>query len=352
MFSSHSTRTGLGLDQLFRPGDHACYFFRSGDEIGEVLIPYFKAGLERNERCVWLTGHPYGKDRAASALRAAVADFDRRASAGQIAILDHAEVYAGLSGKSTAEKVQVWAAQRDEAVAAGYAGLRSSGNGSFLSEASWDGFLSCERAANAIFAGQPVTILCGYSFDRCPARGVVEVVHCHGFALAKRHGAWGLVEVRKNAGGIADGEAGRGDRAATASAARGHELRLLVEDQLAMFVGGCPERIELAGGEVWLSGPQATNLAILLSELAQNAARYGALASRQGRLVVQWRVVSNGSRRLHVTWIESGAADLAMPERIGSGTRLLARTVENPMRVFSGTGMACSFELPLEESDA
>jgi hypothetical protein len=66
---------------------------------------------------------------------------------------------------------------------------------------------------------------------------------------------------------------------------------------------------------------------------------------------VQWRVVSNGSRRLHLTWIESGAAGLAMPETIGSGTRLLASMVENSMRIFSRTGMACSFELALEDND-
>ncbi len=106
MYSSHSTRTGVGLDGLFRPGDHACYFFRSGEEIGEVLVPYFKAGLERNEKCVWLTGHPYGKDRAASEMRAAMADFDRRASAGQIGIFDYEEWLAKQDAMSPAERAR------------------------------------------------------------------------------------------------------------------------------------------------------------------------------------------------------------------------------------------------------
>ncbi len=129
------------------------------------------------------------------------------------------------------------------------------------------------------------------------------------------------------------------------------ELRRLVEDQLAIFIGACPERITLKGSRVPLSGSQATKLAILLSELATNAARYGALSWPQGKLAVHWRVVVNGSRRLHVSWMESGADKLAVPEQVGSGTQLMAAMAENCVRVFNHTGMVCTFELSLDDSD-
>lgn len=345
MFSSHSTRSGVGLDELLQPGDHACFFFRSGDEIGEVLVPYFKAGLERNEQCMWLTGHLYGRDRAVSEMRAAVVDFDRRVSAGQIYLSDHEEWYATLDGMSVAEKVRGCAQQKEQAVAAGYAGLRASGNASFVDANLWDEFLTCERCSNVLFPGQPIVVLCGYCFERCSPAGVVDVVRCHGLGLAKRHGRWGLVEVRNHVAGFPDAGGGREE----AASAPPEGLRELVEDQLAIFVGAHPERIGLEGGRVRLSRLQATKLGIVLSELTANAAKYGALASRQGRLAVQWRVVANGSRRLHLTWRESGVSGLAMPETIGSGTRLLASIVENAMRVFDGTGLACTFEMTLED---
>jgi len=349
LFSSHSARSGVGLADLFRPGDHACYFFRSGDEAGEVLVPYFKAGLERNEQCVWLTGHLYRQDRAVSEMRAAVADFDRRVSAGQIYLCDHEEWYATVAGMSLAEKVRGWTQQKERAIAAGYAGLRSSGNASFVDAELWDEFLTCERASNAIFPGQPIMVLCGYCFERCPPRGVVDVVHCHPLGLAKRYGCWSLVEVRHHAGEVPPAAARSGNDAAPP--APSGELRQVVEDQLAMFIAAEPERIGLEGAGVRLSEAESTKLGIVLSELAVNAARYGALASRQGRLVVQWRVVSNGSRRLQLTWIESGVAGLALPETVGSGTRLLATMVENAVRTFNPTGMACIFELALEDND-
>lgn len=346
MYSAHSTRDGVGLNDLFLPGDHACHFFQSGDELGEVLVPYFKAGLERNELCVWLTGHPYRKDRAVSEMRAAVPDFDRRASAGQIGILDYEEWLAKEDVMSPAERARSWLVQKDQAIASGYAGLRASGNTSFVDESAWDEFLVCERAATEIFPGQAITVLCGYSFDRCSAKGVVDVVHCHGFGLAKRDGRWGLFEVRSHGGMEAVG-----DSRHTPPARRGEELRRVVEDQLAIFIGACPERIAVKGGPVRLSGPQATKLAILLSELATNAAKYGALVSPRGQLAVQWRVIANGSRRLHVRWTESGAVNLAVPETIGSGTQLMAGMVENCVRLFSPAGMVCEFELSLDDSD-
>lgn len=350
MYSSHSTRDGVGLDGLFRPGDHACYFFRSGDEIGEVLVPYFKTGLERNEQCLWLTGHPYGKDRAASEMRAAMADFDRRAGAGQIRILDYEEWCEKQDKMSPAESARSWLVQTREAIASGYAGLRASGNTSFLDESAWDEQLISERAATEIFTGQAITVLCGYSFDRCAAKGVVDVVHSHALGLAKRHGRWSLFEVKSHSGAPSNAGVGGWDRIAPSVRQRG-ELRGLVEDQLAIFIGACPGRIALKGGRVELSGLQATKLAILFSELVVNAAKYGALASPRGKLAVNWRVIANGSRRLHVTWMESGADNLALPEQVGSGTQLMATMAENCLRVFNHTGMVCTFELSLDDSD-
>jgi MEDS: MEthanogen/methylotroph, DcmR Sensory domain len=102
MYSSHTTRSGVGLDEPFRWGDHVCHFFRSADDLGEILVPDFKAGLERNEVCVWVTGHPYGRDRAVSEMRAAMSDFDRRTAADQIQIFTQDEWYAKQELMSTA----------------------------------------------------------------------------------------------------------------------------------------------------------------------------------------------------------------------------------------------------------
>jgi anti-sigma regulatory factor (Ser/Thr protein kinase) len=344
LYSSHATRSGVGLDGLFRWGNHVCHFYRSADDLGEVLVPYFKAGLERNDRCLWVTANPYGRDRATSEMRVAVPDFDRRTAAGQLQIFGGDEWYAKLALLTTAEKVQCWLSQKEEAVALGYAGLRGSGNVSFLGEDSWDDFLLYERAVNEGFKDQRIIGLCSYPMDECSAAAALDVTHCHGHGLAKRHGHWDLIEVRRHG---RDASAVEHDPLAT-SVRQGAELRQVIEDQLAIFIGAFPERISLNGGRVQLSEPQATKLAILISELATNAARYGALSSTQGELSVHWRIVANGSRRLHITWTESGMSSLTIPDKFGLGTQLLAGAVENCVRVFDTTGMVCTFELDLE----
>jgi len=299
MYCSHSRRSAVGLDGLLRWGHHVCHFFRSANDLGEVLVPYFKVGLERNEFCIWVTSTPYGKDRAASEMRAAISDFDRRSAAGQIQIFDHDEWYTKLAVMNTAERIQVWLSGKDAALASGYAGLRGSGNASFLDEGNWEDFQVYERAVDVAFKDQRILALCSYCMDGCSADAVVEVRHSHAFSLAKHHGRWNLIEMRRQ--GF---ESSAADQLAK-SASKGRELRRVIEDQLAIYLGAYPERIELKGGRVRLSEPQATKLAVLINELVTDAAKYGALAS-QGKLAVQWRMVVNGSHRAFIKWTESG----------------------------------------------
>jgi len=342
MYTSQSSRSGVDFARLFQGGDHACHFYRSADDLGEVLVPYFKAGLERNERCLWVTAQPYGKERASSEMRTALPDFDRRMAAGEIQILGEDEWYAKLAVQSTADRIKSWSSQNDEAMALGYAGLRVSGNISFLDGESWDDFLLYERAFDEAFKDQRVVGLCSYPAGQCSATAALDVSHCHRHGLAKRHGRWDLIHVQRH-----DRWATTAGNDPCSAPHEGAELREVIEDQLAIFIGAFPNRIALQGVPVHLSRSQMTPIAILFSELTTNAARHGALSSIEGQLEIQWHVLINGSRRLHVRWTESGMSRLTIPKKIGQGTQVIARLVENWTRVFVPTGMECSFEVNL-----
>jgi MEDS: MEthanogen/methylotroph, DcmR Sensory domain len=341
MFCSHRMRSTAGMDGLLQWGDHVCHFFRSATGLGEVLVPYFKAGLERGEFCIWVTSRPYGKDRAASEMRAAMSDFDRRIAAGQIQVFDLGEWYAKLAKMSTAEQIRAWLSQTDEAIQSGYTGLRGTGNASFLDESNWEDFQVYERAVDAAFKGQRIIALCSYCMDDCSADAVVDVRQSHALSLAKRDNRWDLIEMRTDRQSSA---VGRGSL--TSWAWMGRELRVVIEDQLAIYMEAYPKRITLNGGRVRLSGPQATKLAFLINELVMDAAKYGALASTQGKLAVQWRV--NGSRRLRITWTESGMPRFSITNRRRLGTELRADAERDCVRTFDATGTACAFEVDLE----
>src|SRR5260370_7743754 len=75
-------------------GTHVCQFYERPEDLLETLVPYFKAGVEGNEVCVWVTDHELPARTAAEALRAALPDLDARLTSGQIEIVHSYDCYA------------------------------------------------------------------------------------------------------------------------------------------------------------------------------------------------------------------------------------------------------------------
>jgi hypothetical protein len=323
-----------------------CQFYRSAEDLGEVLIPYFKSGLERNESCVWVTSNPYGRDRALSELRSAVR---------QIQIFAHDEWYTQHGTLNTIQLVQNWLSLKNEALESGYAGLRISGNTSFLDEATWNEFMLYEHAVTDALRDQPIIALCSYCMAKCSADAALDVMHSHPLSLSKRDGHWDLVEFKSHRRELSATQVG-GQVSKTLDLptplGSATDLPRIIEDSLASYIRSFPGRIVLEGCRVGFSLAQATLVRILIHELVVNATKYGALSKPEGSLTVQWRISANGSRRLHVRWTEDGMTNLPIPNRIGVGTLLLARKVENCERAFGPTGMVCTFELTLEADDS
>ena len=123
----------------------------------------------------------------------------------------------------------------------------------------------------------------------------------------------------------------------------------VVEAALKPFQTGQP-RIDWGGPEVLLAPSAAVSLALGLHELATNAAKYGALTNKTGRIDVDWRI-ENGDFEL--TWRETGGPAVETPGRSGFGTRLLQRAVAQDLGgtvrlEFDPAGVICSIRTKLE----
>ena len=128
---------------------HVGHFYENADDLRDLLVPYFKAGLENNESCLWVTGTPLGANQARSALRAVVSDFDQREKHKQIEIRDAREWY-GLGEKLRPKDLVLGLLRREqESLDLGYQGLRTNGNCAWIEPAQWAIFrstnLSCTR---------------------------------------------------------------------------------------------------------------------------------------------------------------------------------------------------------------
>jgi two-component sensor histidine kinase len=100
------------------------------------------------------------------------------------------------------------------------------------------------------------------------------------------------------------------------------ELRRLVSQELSVF-GDTQVRYE--GPELVVNSKSTIALALMLHELATNAAKHGALSVPDGQLMVSWQADDDGN--LVLEWREVGAPNGAEPKRRGFGTRLLNTVV-------------------------
>jgi DcmR-like sensory protein len=340
----HSPPTHAELDWL-RAGDHVCQFYDTAEELNNVLIPYFKTGLDRHEACAWIAGGPEEVERANSAMRAAAANFDQRVVTGQMQIMSREEWVGKCGALSTEERIQGWLSFKDEALASGYTGIRSAGDLSSLHETTLDEFLGYERAADRAFKDQPIVALCAYCLARYSGKTVLDAMQAHNFGLAKQHGRWRPIEMwHRNQ---------LSTRVAHAPSVRSPNeeagLVEVLEELLAVYMLAFPGRVRLDGSQVSLPAFAAAKLRLVVHELAANALTVGALAVAQGDLAIKWRVSANGSRRLHVNWSEHGMSGLTIPEKVGRGTHVIASAVENYVRTFEPMGMRCAFELSLDQ---
>jgi light-regulated signal transduction histidine kinase (bacteriophytochrome)/CheY-like chemotaxis protein len=104
----------------------------------------------------------------------------------------------------------------------------------------------------------------------------------------------------------------------------GGALRGLLEAELSPYRGGVAE-ITLEGPELGLDARAYSVMALVIHEMATNAAKYGALSTTGGMLTVRWNCEDRDG--CEITWIESGGPTVTPPSRRGFGTVLVDRSV-------------------------
>lgn len=100
----------------------------------------------------------------------------------------------------------------------------------------------------------------------------------------------------------------------------------LIEAILAPYAEcGSADRLQLAGPLIPVGANTTTSLALVLHELATNAAKYGCLSAPDGRLTISWKVREGA---LHMTWTEAGGPPVTeAPILEGFGSRLARKSI-------------------------
>lgn len=191
-----------------------CQFYRTAEDLTDVLLPYFKSGLENGQFCVWITCAPLLEGQAKEALRGALPELDRFLETGQLEIMPHDAWYLNNGSFDSQTVIEGWLAKLSDARARGYGGMRTAGNLSWLDDTHWQDFMDYERAVDIAIGGHEMAAICSYSLDTCQADDIREVAGIHRSVLVKSGEDWQLIDnadLRLDAGGWhkADRSAGK-----------------------------------------------------------------------------------------------------------------------------------------------
>jgi two-component sensor histidine kinase len=131
---------------------------------------------------------------------------------------------------------------------------------------------------------------------------------------------------------------------------RGASIRAILSTELKPY--GLA-RISMEGPDIILTPTLALTLALIVHELATNAAKYGALSVPAGKLSIQW---SLADRILNLDWRETGGPVVVSPTHRGFGLKLLSRALEqfsgNVEMTFETNGLVCQIKALLPDSTA
>jgi PAS domain S-box-containing protein len=107
----------------------------------------------------------------------------------------------------------------------------------------------------------------------------------------------------------------------TAGSTAGVSLRALVEAELSAFA----TQLKIDGTPLVVGGSFAQQFALVIHELATNAAKYGSLSTPNGRVLVGWKIIHEcGEPVLSFYWTERDGPAVSAPTEQGFGSRLIA----------------------------
>lgn len=134
--------TGLPFGSI-RWGAHLCHFYRTPNDLEEIVAAFFAAGVANRERCLWV-------------------------SAG-------ARAFAGLPDgvAIVPDSVDVLECER-AALRDGFTGLR----------------VCSDAMCRGVMYGRRITALCSYALDLCERHEIMDVLRLFKSALMRKNGVW------------------------------------------------------------------------------------------------------------------------------------------------------------------
>jgi PAS domain S-box-containing protein len=128
----------------------------------------------------------------------------------------------------------------------------------------------------------------------------------------------------------------------------GAELTAIAKQELTPYSAMVENRVQMDGPQVFLKPDAAQAVALILHELATNAAKYGALSVGGAQILLKW---SETDGRLNLRWTETGGPTIEPPTRKGFGGKIIeqmtAQLNGKTSLDWRPEGLVCEINLPV-----
>jgi PAS domain S-box-containing protein len=188
------TTTGISVMGEIPQGTHFCYFYETKQDLLDASVPFFQAGLENREFCLWIVYTPITEADALQALRESIPALDRHLAEGGIEILVHPEALLDGDIPEPHASVRYLHEKLGDALTRGYAGMRVAGSPACLQKANTESFREFERELGSSIAHCRMIALCLFPLAESSAVEIVDAARTHQFVAARREGDWEIME--------------------------------------------------------------------------------------------------------------------------------------------------------------
>ena len=161
------------------PGKHFYQFYKNSDDFLYVMIPFFQAGLEKGEACLWMVSGKIGFDFARATAEAMIPRFSDYISTGQFQMIPAEEWYLTNGSFDEAKAISNAQHYMEKIKKQGFSRLRGAGDAGVFSREDWPAVEAYEKKMSPWIKSQPVIALCAYPILECTPSQAKGILECH-----------------------------------------------------------------------------------------------------------------------------------------------------------------------------
>lgn len=175
----------VAMSKRFRQGEHICSFHDGEEEQLAIAVEYLADGLRLGERCFYVAQSADALSRFRHALTRAGIDVDDSLERGALELATHAQAHLEDGGFDGERMIRLLNEAVERALAAGFNGLRTCGDMSWLlsDPPGADQVVAYEAFLTEFFHGLPAAGMCQYDRRRLPADILDHALATHSSVL-------------------------------------------------------------------------------------------------------------------------------------------------------------------------